>query len=299
MLQSNQMEERVVSAIREFARSIKPWNRVVSDISPIVSATSKLNLSNFDYWERLIRSEFSLAMKKNTPPKWMLWSKPSEILTWLDLTSWDGYKREKTLLALSGGAPNAFLFSLVIRRLNDWVPQVRLAARQKLPEIAQSTAPENVVEALCVALSNWSSWGRIEDADKKILLEIVSEAPIAESFRKKLISSASGPMASLFSQLGRTSIFDGKVEEIAQFAIQPSLRAKAYRSLFEGRITWVERREWVWTDIRYCEGKLKPVLSERKLAASTPFLELLKRSSKDRSSIVRHPCGKRQPNSNS
>lgn len=167
------------------------------------------------------------------------------------------------------------------------MPQVRKAAREKLPEIARSTDPKYVVEALCVTLSNWSSWGRIEGADKEVLLKIICEKEIAKSLCAKLISSASGPMPSLFSQLGRTPILDGQIEEIAKSAIQPSVRAKAYRSLFERRVVWIEGRKWEWIDIRYCEGRLKPIVGERALEIVTPLLDLLKRSSEDRSSIVR------------
>lgn len=287
MQQSWIMKDKVISAVREFANSIHSRSKVVADMSALIDVTSQLSLTSFDYWERLIRSEFSLALRESTPPWWKVWSKPSELLTWLDLISWDGYKREKTLSALSGAAPNTFFFSLIVRRLNDWVPQVREAARQKLPEIAKATNPEFVVEALCIALSNWNSWGRIEEADKKVFLQIIGEEQIADLLRSKLIYSSSGPMPSLFSQLGRTPILDGKIEEIAGLAIQPSVRAKAFRSLFEGRIAWIEGRKWEWTDIRYCEGRLKPIISERKVNVQTPLLDLLKISSEDRSSIVR------------
>jgi len=285
--QSQIMEDEVILAVKEFASSINSGSKVVADMSALIDVTSQLSLASFDYWERLIRSEFSLALRETTPAKWKLWSKPNEFLTWLDLISWDGYKREKTLRTLSGAAPNTFFFSLALRRLNDWVPQVREAAREKLPELAKATDPQYVVEALCIALSNWSSWGRIEEADKKVLLQIICEQQIAEALKSKLISSTSGPMPSLFSQLGRTPILDEKIEEIASLAIQPSVRAKAYRSLFEGRIVWIEGRKWEWTDIRYCEGRLKPIVSERKLNVRTPLIDLLKRSAEDRSSIVR------------
>ncbi|PMN66134.1 hypothetical protein [Enterovibrio norvegicus] len=287
MQQSQAMEDKVISAVRDFASSINSGSKVVADMSVLIDATSQLPLASFDYWERLVRSEFSLALTHSIAPKWKFWSKPYELLTWLDLISWDGYKREKTLRTLSGGAPNTFFFSIAVRRLNDWVPQVREAAREKLPELAKATDPEYVVEALCIALSNWNSWGRIEEVDKNTLLQIISEEDIAKTLRSKLISSAAGPMPSLFSQLGRTPILDGKLEEIADFAIQPSVRAKAYRSLFEGRIAWIEGRKWEWTDIRYCEGRLKAVVSERKLDVQTPIFDLLKKSSEDRSSIVR------------
>lgn len=281
------IEEKVISAVKDFANSINLGGKVVADMSALIDATDQLPLSSFDYWERFIRSEFSAALRESTPPKWKVWSKPKELMTWLDLISWDGYRRERSLQALSGAAPNTFFFSLAVRRLNDWVPQVREAAREKLLEIAKSTDPKYVVEALCVALSNWNSWGRIEKKDKEVLFQIICEKKIAESLRYKLIYSASGPMPSLFSQLGRTPVLDGSIEEIASLAVQPSVRAKAYRSLFDGRIVWMEGRRWEWTDKRYCEGRLKPVVSERKLDTNINLLDLLKKSSNDHSSIVR------------
>lgn len=181
------MEDKIISAVKDFANSINSGGKVVADMSSLIDATSQLPLRSFNYWECLIRSEFSLALRDSTPPKWKVWSQPSELLTWLDLVNRDGYKREKTLRTLSGAAPNTFFFSLAVRRLNDWVPQVRKAARAKLPGIAKATNPEFVAEALCIALSNWNSWGRIEEEDKKILLEIISDEAIAESLRSKLI----------------------------------------------------------------------------------------------------------------
>lgn len=287
MQQSQVVEEKVVRAVKDFAYSINSGSKVVADMTSLIDATSQLPLKSFDYWERIIRSEFSLALRELESPKWKIWPNPKELLTWLDLISWDGYKREKALRTLSGSAPNAFFFSLAVRRLNDWVPQVREAARDTLPELAKATAPDFVVEALLTALSNWNSWGRIEDADEKILLQIISQKDIANSMRSRLISSSAGPMPSLFSQLGRTNILDDCLPEIANLAVQPAVRAKAYRSLLERRIVWIEGRKWKWTDIRYCEGRMTPIVSERKLNIKVPTLELLKCSAEDRSSVVR------------
>ncbi len=281
------IEERIIEALQNFAHSLNSSHKSVGDMSSLIEVSSEISLKNFEYWERLIRSEYSLALQKTIPTKWQFWSKPREFLTWLDLISWNGYKREEALLNISGAAPNAFFYSLVVRRLNDWVLQVREAAKKKLPEITRATNLSFVVEALSVTFSNWNSWGRIEDEDKQILLQIICEERIADLLRMKLVSSSSGPMPSLFSQLGRTSILDGKVEEIATCAIQPALRAKAFRSLFEGRISWLERWKWEWTDVRYCQGRLKPIVSERKINVQLSFPELLKISSKDRSSKVR------------
>jgi hypothetical protein len=76
-------------------------------------------------------------------------------------------------------------------------------------------------------------------------------------------------MTAIFSQVGRTSIPDGRFDEIAKEAIQPALCAKAYRSQFEGKLTWFEGREWEWTDIRYCQGRSKPIVGERCLSSGS------------------------------
>lgn len=208
MHQRHDLEEQVKSAVKEFAASINWGGKVVADMSLLAEVTSKLPLSNLDYWERLIRGEFSSALESTSQPKWKIWSKPSQFLTWLDLISWDGYKREKTLRTLRGAAPNSFFFALAFRRLNDWVPQVREAAREQLPLIASVSNPAHVVDALCATLFHWNTWGRIGNLEKNALLEIVSSEAMGEALKLKIVSSTSGPMALLFSQVGRTPVLE-------------------------------------------------------------------------------------------
>ncbi len=281
------MEESVVSAVKDFAISINSSSKVVADMSPLINATSSLPLSNFDYWERLIRSEFSSAMEISAQPKWKSWLNSAPFLTWVDLCNWDGYKREKALRTLSSGAPNSFFFTLTLRRLNDWVPEVRKAAREKLPQIAKLTDPIHVAESLCLVLSNWNSWGRIELSDKMALLDIISQEEVANAIKSKIIFDASGPLTTILAQIGRTSVLDESLSEIANASVQPVVRAKAYRCQFEGKMTWFEGRKWEWTDIRYCEARMMPIISERELSVSFEFLSVLKKASVDRSSIVR------------
>lgn len=280
-------EEKVLSAVREFAESINSSCNVVADMSALVDATSQLPLSNLGYWEKLIRRQFSSALESTPQPKWKLWSKQDSFLTWIDIISWNGYKRERTLRTLTGAAPNSFFFALALRRLNDWVPQVREAARETLPETADASDPNHVVDALCITLPHWNSWGRMDNADKRVLLEIVSSERVAAALIEKLLTATSGPMTAIFSQVGRTSILDGRLDEIANEAVQPALRAKAYRSQFEGKLTWFEGREWEWTDIRYCEGRLKPIVGERRLSPGSPFIETLRSAAFDPSPMVR------------
>lgn len=281
------IEDKIKLALNELALSINSGSKTVSDNSLLIEVSSQIPVSNMEYWERFIREEYSTVLKSTEQPKWKIWSTPSPFLTWVDLCSWDGYRREKTLRTLTVNVPNRFLLALVFRRLNDWVPQVRLAARELLPRIINGSNPSHVVDAICFTLSHWSSWKRIEELDRKTLLEAISNKEFSNIVKEKIITATSGPVTLILAQASRTPILDSSYYQIAHKAIQPSVRAKAYRSLLDNKVTWIEGKKWVWTDIKYCKGRMKAIVSERDLSVTTPFLSTLQSAAIDNSSIVR------------
>jgi hypothetical protein len=280
-------EEELRTAVREFAISINSTFRRTTDMSSIIDVTSSLPLSSLAHWERLIRGEFSLALRSSATPWIIAWAKPNRFLTWVDLCSWDGYVRERTLRTLSGPAPNSFFFSLAARRINDWVPEVRLAAREKLPLLAKQSNPEHVVDAFCAMLPSWASWGRMEEVDQQVVAELLAIRGVIEALKLRLITMAVGPMSVVLSQAARTAVLDRDLADIAKHAVQPAVRATAYRAQLTGCFAWVQCRKWQWTDVRTCKGKLQNVLGERPLKEAPPFLETMALAASDRSCIVR------------
>lgn len=180
--------------------SINSTFRRSVDMSTIIDVTSVLPLSSLAHWERLIRGEFSLALRSSAMSWTIAWAKPNRFLTWVDLCSWDGYVRERTLRTLSGPAPNSFFFSLAARRINDWVPEVRAAAREKLPLIAKQSSPEHVVDALCAMLPSWASWGRMEEVDQQVVAELLAIQGVSEALKLRLMTMAVGPMSVVLCQ---------------------------------------------------------------------------------------------------
>lgn len=280
-------DEHLRSAVREFAMSINATFRRSTDMSALIDVTSSLPFSSLAHWERLIRSEFSLASRSSATPWIIAWAKPNRFLNWVDLCSWDGYVRERTLRTLSGPAPNSFFFSLAARRINDWVPEVRLAAREKLPLLAKQSNPEHVVDALCALLPIWSSWGRMDAVDQHVVAELLAIRGVIESLKLRLISTSVGPMSAVLLQAARTAVLDGDLADIAKHAVQPAVRATAYRAQLAGCVVWVQSRRWKWTDVRTCKGKLQNVLGERLLQKAPPLLETMDLAASDRSCIVR------------
>ncbi|CFQ36968.1 hypothetical protein [Yersinia bercovieri] len=291
MLPQDSLKQEVVESVKKSLTFDILYQRIRPDISKFIAVTSKLPLRSLDDWERLIREEIFYSLQKYSQKQ-----SGNEIpqvgsLKWMDLCNADGFRRERALRTLSGGAPNSFLLALVVRKLNDWVPQVRAAACDALPLIAEKSDPEFIVDVLFITLPYWDSWGRMGSVEKEALMKVILMEKVTESLKKRLLKSSSGPVSTIFVQAGRTTALDNFIAEIAETSIQPSLRAKAYRCQFESKFVWAEGMTWQWVDKVNGIRRRIPVLKERIISSTTPFIENLRMATTDRSPMVRRIAG--------
>lgn len=291
MLEQDSLKQEVIESIKKSLTFDIFYQRIRPDISKFITATSKLSLKNLDSWEHLIRTEIFHSLRKSD---FELSSKENQqvgSLKWMDICNADGYKRERALKTLSGGAPNKFLLALVVRKLNDWVPQVRAAACDVLPLLAEATDPELLVDVLFITLPYWDSWGRMGCLEREAFMNIILIEKVAVALKKRLLTASSGPVATVFVQAGRTTALDNFIAEIANTSVQPSLRAKAYRCQFEGRFVWANGLTWQWVDKAHGIRRSIPILGERIISTTTSFIDNLRMATKDRSPMVRRIAG--------
>jgi hypothetical protein len=253
----------------------------------VASETKSIPLAGMDVWERAIRAEIFAAERDTSATSWKFWVRPRRFTSWLELCSHDGHKREAALRVTRGGAPSAFLLALALRRLNDWVPQVRSAARETLPELASKSDPQDVATVLWSLLAHWDTWGRMESVDREIVTAIASSELVALALRSKIMAMAAGPAARVLAQCARSGTFDLWIEDFAYGAVQPAVRAGAFRWLLSGQVTCVAGRKWVWTDLAYCKGKFEPIIDSRKVQTEKPFIVTLGGAMADSSPMVR------------
>ena len=253
----------------------------------VAAATKAIPLRGMDLWERAIRAELWAAERAANEVSWKFWVRPRRFASWLDLCSDDGRKREAALRVATGGAPTAFVLAIAFRRLNDWAPQVRAAARNTLPEVALNSEPQDVASALWSLLAHWSTWGRMEAADREAVATIASNERVSLALKSKIMDATSGPAATVLAQYARSPSLDNWPKEFAQGAVQPAVRARAFRWLFLGQVTWVVGHKWKWTDLAYCKGKLEPIIESRAIPTKQPFLPTLHSAMADRSPFVR------------
>lgn len=278
--------EKFLQAVRHFLSEPATQTKTAEQAFALVAdASTSMPLSSLDALEKHLRYEL-WPDTHQTGNRERTRTRPQRHLSWLDLCNADGYVRERTLRCLLA-APNALFLTLALRRLNDWVPEVRAAACEQLPRIAHASAPQHVAQALWQVLANIDSWGRIEAAERDILENLIAMEPVALALYKRISEAPAGPATLILVQVTRTPTFDPWLQTITNNAIQPAVRARSLRFLLEGRATWMAGRAWTWTDLKWCKGKFEPVTGERALAVTYPLQELLEAALRDSSPTVR------------
>ena len=261
------------------------------NLEPLILVTDQIPLTKIEYWESIIRSVSFEYQRDYIRAEFSLLETVKPDISWIDICSYDGYQREKALYALTGGAPNSFFFSMALRRLNDWVVEVRVAARHMILRLASETQPSYVVDALCYTLLHWTSWKRLGPEDKYVMYELIGIPRIAYELKKRIEATASGAMSRVLAEASRSLVFDKYLGDLAKYATQPAVRARASRCILAGSVAWVDGLKWHWTDKAYGKGRFHPVISTRPLKIVFPFSRFLEVAVYDRSPTVRRVGG--------
>lgn len=278
-------------AAQEIALSIRDGRPNDAAITDFIEQTKSQPLTKIAQYESAIRR----ASYVNPAPKQMSWHRrPSAhrfAISWFDMFSYDGFRREQAIRTTTSGAPNSFLLAVLLRRLNDWVPQVREAARESVGLVLSRTDVEIVSEVAWVTLPVRSSWRRL-DRNGELVLDTIADRPeVASALASKILSASSGPAAAVLRQACRHSSLDGFLPQLALTAIEPAVRALAYRMLLEQEAKWHVGWQWRWTNKSLGERVREPKLEKRTILLDIDFISTLQSAIKDRSASVRRVAG--------
>ena len=285
MPRDTDLKEEITKLVRKSMDAGLLFGGASEAASEFLTATSLLPVSQLGYWERVIRNELLWSFYRRSSLE--RWVTKKLHRPWINLFNGDGFEREKALNAITQGAPNAFLFSIMLRRLNDWVPEIRAAARKSIQRNAPETEGEIIVEALWGVLPHLHSWGRWHDADKDALVDLVGVGDVPRLLASRVMRSPSGPAATILSQATRRPALDEYLTRIAKESVQPAVRARAYKIILDGQANWLEGRKWVWIDKYWCKSRFAPVLGTRTVSVDADQFQTLREASADRSPVVR------------
>ncbi|MBA4225877.1 MAG: hypothetical protein C0456_04530 [Hyphomonas sp.] len=292
MSQRPTLSDSMQSAIRRTAAAISDGRHDAGALADFIEETKSLPLSKFSGYESAIRAA---AYVQEPPRQRFLWQQPpkeySFPVPWFDLFSGNGFRRERVLRAVKVEAPSPFLLAMLIRRLNDWVPQVREAAQDTVRHALTTSAADIVAEVAWATLPVRTSWNRI-DADGAAILDSLTErSDVAEAIFRRLLSVPAGRASAVLREVSRRANLDAFLPELAASAVQPAVRAAAYRMLLNRRAVWPDGWTWRWVDKSMGERIRERVWASRELTVAVDFVPTLTAAMQDSSPAVRRIAG--------
>jgi len=205
---------------------------------------------------------------------------------WLFLFDGNGYVREAALNSLNNPPRSPFFFAALAWRLNDWVRAVRQAAERCAERVLHRTAADVAATAALYLLGRRLAWGRWSD-EAKALDKVFERKDVMAGIALRLTQQPTGPLATYLRQALRYPAIDEHLPRIASTAIQPSVRAVAYRCLISGKAAWTVGFEWAWIDKVYGVRRRVPKLETREIQRTGQVADIIKEAIRDKSHVVR------------
>ena len=131
-------EDEITAALDRLA---KGGRSKVAAFEHLTKLTAQISPEDIAPFERFLRWKIVSLKYHLRPKRWQFWKTQPSFPKWVNVASENGYERENGIRAIRGGAPNAIFLALLVRRLNDWVPQVRAAASHKIVAIVKESDP--------------------------------------------------------------------------------------------------------------------------------------------------------------
>ncbi len=213
-------------------------------------------------------------------------------LQYLFIFHGDGTIREAALRKIVSGLPSSFLFAALAWRLNDWARPVRRAAAECAKRVFRLTAAPVIAEAAVALLARESSWRRWTD-ERAILTETLGRRDVASSLADIIKRKQTGAVASVLRRALQQESLDPYLQDLAQAAAQPAVRAVALQTLIDGFANWPRGFERQWVDKSMGRTRRVKTFDQRPLSPMVLRTQTMLRrqliagGTADRSAIVR------------
>jgi HEAT repeat protein len=193
---------------------------------------------NFDRRENIRRQRWVSPRSKPTETERYLIER-TRSGAFILVCSENGFERERALEAVRQ-IPNGFGLALIIVRLNDWVDEVRRAARSALVRHAATLGTDVLLECFELYLAS-SDWGRMNVADRVVCDDLFRRRVPSETLIAAIISSREDRWLRSINRMLRRADWDMELPRIANTARHWAIRFKAIQALLRGEHQWADR----------------------------------------------------------
>jgi hypothetical protein len=209
----------------------------VADVQRYIERVRRL-YSDFERRESVRRQRWMSPRSKPTETERYLIER-TRSGAFILVCSGNGFERERALEAVRQ-IPNGFCLALIIVRLNDWVDEVRTAARSALLRHAATLDTDVLLQCFELYLAS-SDWGRMNVADRVACDDLFRRRVPSEFLIAAIISSRDDRWPRSISRMLRRADWDTELPRIANTARHWGVRFKAIQALLRGEHQWADR----------------------------------------------------------
>lgn len=230
------------------------------------------------------------AQERNWAAKLRTWTNnllnQNPRLAWLLLFHGSGYVREVALDGVHEPPASPFFFAALAWRLNDWVKEIRNAARRCTERVLAGTDANVAAQSALVLLERGTAWGRWQ-GEAAALDAAFGRRDVITILARALRDGSVGRQASCLGYAMRFPAMDRHLPELAASAAQPGVRAIAYAAVLAGKASWLTGFGWVWVDKSLGVRKRVPTSASRAIPDLPSRADLIRQGLKDRSARIR------------
>lgn len=292
---------QLISAVADRARA---GESLGSDLEAIISALSLIPARAREQVEDEVRLCGQLSPYYSVPiivsgrqwSPWMAVRKPEDAKETLSRTPrlahlyvfhGSGYARQAALDAWNCPPDSPLFLAAIASRLNDWVVEVRAAAKRCAETWFPHVSAEVVAGAFGHLIERQDVLGRWSREESQLVEDMLYRKDVLAIVADQLVRSLSGPAQRTLRYALRRPGLDATLLRLATDAARPDVRAVALKSLIERRATWTSCFEKQWVDKRYGVARWVPVTAGRDIAHDLDVQQLLRSFASDRGTLVR------------
>lgn len=203
----------------------------------------------------------------------------------------NGFVRQAALQRLAASPVSPFEFSAIVYRLNDWVGNVRNAALNYAKQAFPTTEPDIVAESAVFLLPQSRILKRWDRDGQHQLENAIYRPEVLMQLKERFLTIRAGRVGHTLQELLQRSDFDHHLEELAQDATLPRVRAVAIDALLMRRAKWFIGYRHEWTDKVHGLKRRTAEFGMRHIERTVDFHALLQNAAQDKSAHVRKVAG--------
>ncbi len=206
-------------------------------------------------------------------------------IAWLFVHSHNGRYREAAVQSMIIGDEDTAAQTALLLRSNDWVPQVREAAFDRL-RIRAPQLPQTALSRLAVfAVARVGIWQR----GGAEALDVLRECPLwLSALEEALAEQADGPLVHVLKRLILESTLDHALNRLARSARSPFVRSAATECVLTEKVRWKSGYKRQWINKPLGISRRVPLFEERNLEIDPNVCAAVVRSgARDTSAMVR------------